>query len=122
MEENNELIEELERNIEQWQNEIDTVWAGKDTDAAEVEKQRKELNRHLDRLKEERKNYESQKNGSYKDIYEEYTKQIKKIEEKLSKKAEKHSQEEKDRQIKVLTKGRMDAEKEIKKIEQQMIY
>lgn len=31
-------IEELKNKIEKWQEELDTVWAGKDTDAAEVER------------------------------------------------------------------------------------
>jgi len=38
MEENKERIEELEKRIASWQEELDTVWQGKNTDAAEVER------------------------------------------------------------------------------------
>ena len=38
MEENKERIEELERQIQEWQNELDTVWKDRNTDAAEVER------------------------------------------------------------------------------------
>ena len=38
MEENQERIEELERQIQEWRNELDTVWKDRNTDAAEVER------------------------------------------------------------------------------------
>ena len=35
-----ERINELEENIKKWREELDTVWKGKDTDAAEVERRK----------------------------------------------------------------------------------
>ena len=167
MEENKERIEYLEKSIATWQEELDNVWNGKYTDAADIErrnlknlinnakseidelkgitktedneqdpkelleqlkkeketkaKEKAELERHLGRLEEERENYESKKNTSYKDIYEEYTAQIDDIKEKLEKmEKEEKDAEVKDAEIKVLTKGRMDVEKEINEIQKQI--
>ena len=166
MEENKERIEELEKNIANWQEELDTVWNGKNTDVAEVERrnlknlidnakkeidelkgiekseenlqdpielleelkaekdknerEKSELERHLARLEEERENYASKKNSSYKDIYDEYTSQIDKIKEKLEKMEQEKEDEDKDRKIRTLTKGKMDVEKEINDIQKQI--
>ena len=38
MEDNKEKIEELEKRIAEWQEELDTVWKDRNTDAAEVER------------------------------------------------------------------------------------
>ena len=40
MEENKERIEELENRIKEWKTELETVWNGKNTDAAEVERRK----------------------------------------------------------------------------------
>ena len=127
-----EKVEELKEKIEKWQEELETVWTGKETDAAEVERRnlrnlianakreieeienpktqnelgnsfdalKKEyedikkkdadkklqinrLKNRIDKLTDERENYASLKNSSYKDIYDEYTKQIEEAEKEI---------------------------------------
>ena len=51
MEENKKLIEELQGKIQLWEEELRTVWDGKNTDAAEVE--RRNLRQLISRAKEE---------------------------------------------------------------------
>ena len=160
-----ERIEELNKRIEEWKNELDTVWKDKNTDAAEVERRNlrnlidnakkeivelkgenikeelpepkkfldelkelknktetniKKLNLSLEKLKEERKMYESKKNGAYKDIYDEISKRMEEIKEELEIMAEKEIYEDKDKTIRTLTQGRMETEKDIKNIKKQI--
>ena len=157
-----EKVEELKEKIEKWQEELETVWAGKETDAAEVERRnlrnlisnakkeieeienpkkqtelgnsfdalKKEyedikkkdadkklqinrLKNRIDKLTDERENYASLKNTSYKDIYDEYTKQIEETEKEI-KELEKEPQAEKDKKLRAITALRMEYEKQIK--------
>ena len=158
----NTKVEELKEKIEKWQEELETVWAGKETDAAEVERRnlrnlisnakkeieeienpkkqtelgnsfdalKKEyedikkkdadkklqinrLKNRIDKLTDERENYASLKNTSYKDIYDEYTKQIEETEKEI-KELEKEPQAEKDKKLRAITALRMEYEKQIK--------
>lgn len=80
----------------------------------EQEKEKSALMRHIERLEEERANYDG-------DIYAEYTKQIDDAKEKV-KAIEKLQEEEENRdaKIKTLTKGRMNVEREIDDIKKQI--
>lgn len=159
-----EKVEELKKKIEKWQEELDTVWSGKDTDAAEVErrnlrdlisnakkeieeienpKSQNELGENFEALKEkyddmkqeeadkelkinklklkinkltdERENYAALKNLSYKDIYDEYTKNIEEAKKEIEELEKEEPQEEKDKKIKEVTALRIEYDKQIGK-------
>ncbi len=173
MEENKKRIEELTNYIAKWQEELDTVWKGKESEAAEVERRnlkdlisnaQKEIDELngidrigkikqdpkdlLEQLKQEKENGKKEKieltnltrnlaknieelkemkkqgmvkQADYEEIYGKYEKDMNEIKEKLEKLEEgDKDQEKKDFQIRVLTKGRMDTEKEISDIEKQI--
>ncbi len=167
MEENKKRIEELMNYITKWQEELNTIWKGKETEVAEVEKRnlknlisnaqkeidelngiqkiekitedpkdlleqlkqekqknqqaKGELSRHMEKLAEEMKNYEDEKDTTYQDIYTEYENQIKSLKDKvLEMEKEENQVENRDFKIRVLTKGRMDTENEISEIEKQI--
>ena len=70
----------------------------------------------MERLLSEREDYKDNK-----DLYEEYTKKIEEIENELKEIENKEqTQEEKDKNIKILTKGKMQEEKEKKEIENEI--
>ncbi len=90
------------------------------SELSETEKSKeKELNNirlRLERLKKEREDYKNQT-----DLYDEYTKKIEELEEAQENiEKEEKSGEQRDKQIKILTKGRMQAEKEVREIEEQV--
>lgn len=158
-------VEELKEKIEKWQEELDTIWKDKDTDAAEVERrnlrnlinqakreideiengpkeeekidlekefeeikkskdnkesEKNRLKLHIEKLREEQENYSSRKNTSYREIYDEYEKQIKESEKKLEELEKEESWEEKDKKLKTCTQLRMKYEKDIKEKEKEI--
>ena len=81
-----------------------------------VELAKNKLELSMERLLSEREDYKDNK-----DLYEEYTKKIEEIENELKEIENKEqTQEEKDKNIKILTKGRMQEEKEKKEIENEI--
>lgn len=158
-------VEELKEKIEKWQEELDTIWKDKDTDAAEVERrnlrnlinqakreideiengpkeeekidlekefeeikkskdnkesEKNRLKLHIEKLREEQENYSTRKNTSYREIYDEYEKQIKESEKKLEELEKEESGEEKDKKLKTCTQLRMKYEKDIKEKEKEI--
>ena len=91
----------------------------KETKAQADSKKNAEKNRiklEIERLKEEREDYKNDKS-----IYEEYGKKIEELEGRLEdEKEEEKTQEQKDAQIKTLTQGRMNVEKEIQETEKEI--
>ena len=164
-----EKLEELKARIAKWQEELDTVWAGKETDAAEVERrnlrnlianakreieeienpktqnelgnnfddlkkkfeeikkegqdkavEKNRLRHHIERLTEERENYASQKNTAYKDIYNEYTKQIEDAEKEIEELEKEEPQAEQDKKIRTVTALRQEYETQIRDKEKEI--
>ena len=162
MNENEKRKQELQEAIVRWENEINTVWKDKNTQAAQDEvrnlrnliynarreineidgvvqenldeidpkelldnlkneKENKEVSKNrlrlsIERLKEEREDYKGNK-----DLYDEYTKKINETEKELEELENKEkSREEIDKNLRILTKGRMQEEKEKREIENEI--
>ena len=96
-----ELLEQLKKG------EIDT------------KKQKTELTLSIEKLEDEKKAYESQKNTAYKDIYQEYENAIQKKKEELEN-LEKNEIEGKDKKIRILTQGKMMQEEKITEIKKKI--
>lgn len=77
------------------------------------------LNLHIKRMEEEQKNYSTQHNYEYREIYKEYDKKIKEAKKEISD-LEKDNDKDKDKQIRTLTRGRMQKEEEIKAIQKEI--
>ena len=159
---NEKRKQELQEAIARWENEINTVWKDKNTQAAQDEvrnlrnliynarreineidgvvqenldeidpkelldnlkneKENKEVSKKrlrlsIERLKEEREDYKGNK-----DLYDEYTKKINETEKELEELENKEkSREEIDKNLRILTKGRMQEEKEKREIENEI--
>ncbi|WP_405315481.1 hypothetical protein [Faecalibacillus faecis] len=159
---NEERKEQLLKNIENWEKELNEVWRDTNTDAAEVERRnlrnliynaRREIDeidgvvqenldeidpeKLLNNLKNEKENNEVSKNRfklsierlkeeredykDNKDLYDEYTKKINETEKELEELENKEkSSEEIDKNLRILTKGRMQQEAEKRKIESEI--
>ena len=159
---NEERKEQLIKNIENWEKELNEVWRDTNTDAAEVERRnlrnliynaRREIDeidgvvqenldeidpeKLLNNLKNEKENNEVSKNRfklsierlkeeredykDNKDLYDEYTKKINETEKELEELENKEkSREEIDKNLRILTKGRMQQETEKRKIESEI--
>ena len=96
-----ELLEQLKKG------EIDT------------KKQKTELTLSIEKLEDEKKAYESQKNTAYKDIYQEYENAIQKKKEELEN-LEKNEIEGKNKKIRILTQGKMMQEEKITEIKKKI--
>ena len=158
---NEERIEQLQKNIEKWEKELNEVWRDTNTDAAEVERRnlrnlianaRREIDQlngvvqdnlddmdpeklleqlkaekkdreatinrlklHIERLKEEREDYKNNKS-----LYNEYTKKINETQKELRELQKAKSREEKDKNLRILTRGRMQQEAERRRIESEI--
>ena len=179
--ENEENIKEIKARIEKYRKELEEIWKGKETEAAEVERRnlrnliannQKELDQligkkleevkdpeetldkiketkqnikemtkkleveknvlhlRIEKLEDERKNYESKKNIEYKGIYEEYGRQIEEVEKEIKAK-EKQIEETKkeidvlykeqmDKTLRSLTQGKINTENEIDRIKKEI--
>ena len=82
-------------------------------------RQKTELMLSIEKLEDEKKAYESEKNTTYKDIYQEYENAIQKKKEELEN-LEKNEIEGKNKKIRILTQGKMMQEEKITEIKKKI--
>ena len=111
-------IDEIDGNVQDSLEEInpEELLENLKNKESSIEATKNRLKLSIERLKEERKDYTDNKN-----LYDEYSKKINEVQKELEDLEKKENNlEEKDKNLKILTKGRMNEEKNRKEIENQI--